>query len=380
MSISETDESSSLSRRRLSRGTSLSSSRRPTDSLLDRSNKAWKSKINQEFIIQSIRELEYISLVFQFFNEALRSENDKLSWRIILISSVVSFLTLLDFTDVYNEARFKQTFGWVRNITLSFLSMTTMLTASYIKKRQYVKRIKDLSARIKNIETLLSELEFELRLPLSQKRNYFDFLNAIKERLTSYQNTSDFVSPTEWSETLLNITRNHKVLTRGVYPWFVEGDDGDLIEDREFEDSVYESVIRQRSWCCRCFNPKKPVRETHMQPLLDNVEVVVSNGSDSVGSCTSRTTQKMGKNLSQICSENDKNADDAGADADDDDDDPDADAEAEEKLSIFNLVNSVKPKQQEMVAPRSTSTSTTTPTTTTPATPTTTTMTMETKK
>jgi hypothetical protein len=219
-----------------------------------RSMQAWRDDANAKHIRRTIDHLRYISLVFQFFLDKLKQTHSSLTWYIILVSSGVSFLTLLDFDAVYSSEPFDSQYDWTRNLALSFLSISTTLLAAYIKKRNFVRRMGTMSRRINDIEILASDIEHEYRKPLCQKCDYFVFADKNKANLSQFMNTSDQMSPVEWGDTLYDITVNHEVLCRNTHPWYVrDAEDPNRMEiDQNFVKLVVDSHAKiHGSLCCK---------------------------------------------------------------------------------------------------------------------------------
>lgn len=238
----------------------------------ERSRRAWCDPINKKHLLETIDHLRYISLVFQFFLDSLKQTHANLSWYIILVSSGVSFLTLLDFTPIYSADPFDTQWNWSRNLGLSALSISTTLLAAYIKKRAFVKRMQQLSRRINDIEILASDLEHEFRKPVCTKMDYFVFQDKNKANLSQYANTSDQMSPIEWGDTLYDITVNHEVLCRGMHPWFKRDPESDeMVLDRDFVQLVVDSHRKMHgSLCCKFFSRdnKSELLEESSEPLF----------------------------------------------------------------------------------------------------------------
>jgi len=255
-----------------------------------RSRTAWCDPVNQFHLRETIDHLRYISLVFQFFLDKLKQSHANLSWYIILVSSGVSFLTLLDFTPIYTADPFDTQWNWSRNLSLSFFSISTTLLAAYIKKRNFVKRMQQLSRRINDVEMLSSDLEHEFRKPVCTKTDYFVFQDKNKANLSQYLNTSDQMSPVEWGDTLYDITVNHEVLCRGVHPWFVRDKESDeLILDRDFVQLVVDSHDKIHSTlCCKWF------REGDKSELLDETTEPLVTKSGSVTKSGPLTSENKG--------------------------------------------------------------------------------------
>lgn len=188
-----------------------------------KSIRAWRAPLNQSFLHDQILKITELSLILQFFLELIKQSNDSLNWKIISISSLVSFITIIDLQPLLvgtSYSSFHVGFGWTKNLSLSALSITTTLIASWIKSKRFLTRINQIIKRISRLEKLKSDLEYELRIPLSAKTNFFSFLRAKKEDLADVLSISGIISPRELVHTLYTLTTQYETIVVGSPPFY----------------------------------------------------------------------------------------------------------------------------------------------------------------
>jgi hypothetical protein len=118
-----------------------------------------KWNLNLKKIKKSWNEkLVFCMTILQFHANNLKDNESSLGWSIIVITSLTSFITLLEFTSIISDTVFTLYYVWCRSIFISILSITTTLLASWIKKRQFIKRIKELDKRVYEIEKLIGTI------------------------------------------------------------------------------------------------------------------------------------------------------------------------------------------------------------------------------
>ena len=91
----------------------------------------------------------------------------------------------------------------MKTLGLTGMSISTTLVAAYIKKRDFVNRIKALADMIKSIEHLLSDLQYEYDLPPCKREKYYTFINSKKTQIQNI-NSAKLMTPGETSETRIS--------------------------------------------------------------------------------------------------------------------------------------------------------------------------------
>ena len=97
----------------------------------------WKE--NTIHIIEWINKLNFISIILQFLGEHLKEIESTIGWTIILMTSLISFITLFNLENLGTDSIFNTYYNWSKSVTLSLLSITTTLLAAWSKKKQFIK-------------------------------------------------------------------------------------------------------------------------------------------------------------------------------------------------------------------------------------------------
>lgn len=159
-------------------------------------------------------------IILQFHANNLKDQESSLGWSIIVITSLTSFITLLEFSSIISNPIFSLYYVWIRSLIISMLSITTTLLASWIKKRQFIKRIKELDKRVYEIEKIIGIIAAVVELPIEDRPEYTTFYNKNIKKVLDLISYSSLINPTELNDVLYNITRNYPTLIIGVYPWY----------------------------------------------------------------------------------------------------------------------------------------------------------------
>ena len=190
--------------------------------------KPWLIETNQELIMEWYEELSYINVVLQFFAEKMKETESELGWWIIIITSLMSFLTLLDFHKLNFGNLFNDHYELYKTIFLSLLSITCTLIAAWKKKKNYIKRIKDADKRIYDIELLTGIIHYEYRKPLRSKIGFVEFTDKYFVQVNNFKTYTTLISPSEWKETIYKITKEHPNYIRYQYPWYTRENKPDV--------------------------------------------------------------------------------------------------------------------------------------------------------
>ena len=89
-----------------------------------------------------------------------------------------------------------------------------------MKKKQFIKRIKELDKRVYEIEKTRGKIAAIIDLPVEDRPEYTKFYNQNIENVLELTNYSSLITPIEINYSLYNITRNYPNLVRLVPPWY----------------------------------------------------------------------------------------------------------------------------------------------------------------
>ena len=166
--------------------------------------------------------LDYVSIIYQFFGEKIKDENSDLGWYIIIIASFASFLTLLNFEKLNLSSDFYLYYGWCKIITIAILNIITTLIGAWIKKKEFVKRIKDFDKQINEIEKLKGLILFEIKnKPDSLRTIYSEFISSNNEKYNQLICYTGYISPSEWDNTIYIITNEYPWFINNKFPWYI---------------------------------------------------------------------------------------------------------------------------------------------------------------
>ena len=240
--------------------------------------KLWED--NHVHVIEWINSLNFISIILQFLGEHLKEIESTIGWIIILLTSLISFITLFDLESLGTDSVFNTYYNWGKSVTLSLLSITTTLLAAWSKKKQFVKRIKEIDKQVNELERTVGEFYSITGLPIEYRTNYINFYN---ENIDKYKELSCFnhlITPRELNYVLYTITKYYPNLTGKSWPWYDMDENPnikfghDIIKSYEYTN--YTTGFRKfiycyycRSKCCYNFDDGNPFT-IEQESELDN--------------------------------------------------------------------------------------------------------------
>lgn len=202
--------------------------------------------------------LEYSYVVNYYFMFHLKKRESGWSWILIVLSSICSILTI-----IHTDIVFLEIFV---SYGLSFLAIMTSLIAAYIKKENYVERIKNMDRYTQKVGQVCTELTGIMDSKPWNRMKYTVFIDKYKEQITALFSFPPPISPVEFKKTVYKLTKYHPELIREKYPWFRKVTVGKLeyyeMTDwgKNILDSYYEykyDKCYRRIFYCTCNNPHK---------------------------------------------------------------------------------------------------------------------------
>lgn len=176
-------------------------------------------------------KLKYNRIISQFYLDRLRKREEKLSWWIIVISTITSGLTIANNVE---EEPF-ELYNIIVNSSLTFSSMITSLIAAWIKKQKFVEKINEIDKYLIKINSLCEEIEVQFLLLEKDRIPYDDFKKQYIPKITQYVSSNPMIPPDEWKRCVKEITFKYPQLIEPdnneenkLWPWF-----GDLIEIKD---------------------------------------------------------------------------------------------------------------------------------------------------
>ena len=224
----------------------------------------WTKK-KQLKIEMLIYKLKYNRVINNFFFFELKTRENFFSWSIILISTLMTTLNLLNNieTEPFDH------FFLVVKILMTFLSTTVTLVAAWMKKQQYIERINIIDRYNQKLNKLIEEVETQLTLLATDRDSYDVFKEKYQPQITEYLSTSPAISPSEWKDIVYRITVYYPelisqdgVTENKLWPWHaVELEDGNIVRTKtNFGEKIiktYGLIHNPKKICCCCCIRKK---------------------------------------------------------------------------------------------------------------------------
>lgn len=205
-------------------------------------NNSYKWKTNKKVIEKEwLEQMKFVLVMLQYLNDSLKEKEAAVGWWIIMITSFNSFLTLFDLEKLGTSTYFNINYDWTKSVTLSLLSIITTLLASWVKKKGFVKRIKELDKRIFSLEALCSKVRSELYLPIEDRPQYIEFYKKYINEVQDLLCYNQLISPTEMNLVMYNLTKNYPTLIKDIYPWYKKNFSGKYEPDYKFGRNIIHS-------------------------------------------------------------------------------------------------------------------------------------------
>ena len=160
-------------------------------------------------------ELEYNWIINIFLVYDLKDTESMLNWIIILISTISSSLSVVQFGDSY--------YSWLELYLKSGLSVSTILTtliAAWLKKNNYVERINELDKYLHKTMKLYYELESISLINVEERMLYAIFEEKYNGTIISLFADAPSYSPYKYKKILYNVTKYYPELVAKKSPWY----------------------------------------------------------------------------------------------------------------------------------------------------------------
>ena len=193
-------------------------------------------------------ELAYLYQVNYYFMFSLKSRESKWSWILIVFSSICSILTIINSDD---EFLLK-----IVRYTLSFLAVCTSLVAAYIKKENYVERIKELDRYTQKVGKINTEIDNVIRQKPWNRMPYSAFIDKYLNETNALLSAPPPMSPLEFKTTVYNLTKFFPELIVNTYPWYIKKKFGDVeyYEMTDWGERILHSYNQFQ--CCNIYSKK----------------------------------------------------------------------------------------------------------------------------
>jgi len=178
------------------------------------------SYVKTEKVRQWQQELCFNWLINYNFMYYLKRRESSWSWYLIVISTLCSTLTLLDIAN-FNILNFIK-------YVVTFFSIITSLIAAYMKKENYVERIKEMDRYIQKVGVIHMEIQGILQAKPWNRMEYEQFSEKYYNEIVQLFSTTPPMSPEEFKVTIYNLTVHNPELIFEQSPWYELKKIGDL--------------------------------------------------------------------------------------------------------------------------------------------------------
>ena len=181
----------------------------------------WTSK-NQTYFQICIHRLKYYRIINNFFFFELRKREGRLSWAIIVLSSISSILSLINTeTNIFPNSI--QLIKW----SLVLITLIITLISAYIKKQQFIDRINDIDRYLQKLNQAIAEFDVDFIMEPEKRESYDKFCEKYIPIIKNLSLSPASFSPSEWKRTVFIITKYYPELIRGsgenddlIWPWY----------------------------------------------------------------------------------------------------------------------------------------------------------------
>lgn len=166
------------------------------------------------------KQLDYRYIVNYYFMYFLKQREASWSWFLIILSSISSVLTIVEVANPVIK------YGITYLLTV--LAFATTLIAAYMKKQNYVERIKEMDRYTQRVGKTSTELNNILDYKPWNRPPYDQFKDKHLNDINDIFSFPPPISPIEFKITVYNLTRHYPELISNMWPWFEEKDNGEF--------------------------------------------------------------------------------------------------------------------------------------------------------
>jgi hypothetical protein len=203
--------------------------------------------------------LSFNYLINYHFMYQLKKKESYWSWYLIVISTICSTITVLTISNTLISEIIKY--------IITFLSVITSLIAAYMKKENFVDRIKEMDRYIQKVGHIDVEIDNMLKSKPWNRISYKEFIDKHYNDIVQLFSAPPPMSPEEFKSTIYNITVYNPELVYDIEPWFESRKIGDMeyYHMTEYGYEVIKSYITHADsnifinfircvFCCICRN------------------------------------------------------------------------------------------------------------------------------
>ena len=231
------------------------------------------SKKKQQIIEEWRNDIEYQYIVNWFFLYELKKSEGFLTWAVIVISTITSAFSLIELDPYIHE-------NWMKGATTT-CSIFTTLAVAYIKKENYIDRIKNVDRHLHNLLKLKVGIDSILSKMPWDRMSYESFIDVYEDKIVDGLSDIQSMSPEEFKKAVWTLTKYYPELINNVYPWYKKDENGeyyctewggDILRTYE---AVYYSKMSRKILClyyCRskCSKTNKDNIKDIYKPYYSN--------------------------------------------------------------------------------------------------------------
>ena len=157
-------------------------------------------------------ELAFNYLINYHYMFRLKKRESTWSWILILLSTFCSTLTAINISDL--------NISFIIKYVITVLSMIISLIAAYMKKENFVERIKQMDRYIQKVGFVNINLEGILQSKPWNRITYNEFNDKYYKEIVELFSYPPPMSPTEFKQTIYELTVYNPELVMQQIPWF----------------------------------------------------------------------------------------------------------------------------------------------------------------
>lgn len=178
------------------------------------------SFIKTQKVRQWQHDLAFNWLINYNFMYYLKRRESSWSWYLIVISTICSTLTVIDVANI-------TILNFIKYV-VTFFSIITSLIAAYMKKENYVERIKEMDRYIQKVGVIHMEIQGILQAKPWNRIEYEQFSEKYYNEIVQLFSSTPPMSPEEFKVTIYNLTVHNPELIYEQSPWYRLRKVGDL--------------------------------------------------------------------------------------------------------------------------------------------------------
>lgn len=218
----------------------------------DNDVKEWTEK-KDSLVLHWKHSLEYQQLMNTLILSELKEKESYLTWIIIVISTMSSSLSIIQFGD--NEYQWLEIY---LHISLSISTIITTLIAAWLKKNNYVERINNTDRYLQKVSRISVEIVTTLAKDKINRMSYSNFEEKYQDTIFDLISDPPDFSPYEYKKSLYKLTKYYPELLTDKYPWYnlpekTKSSFGKTITDTYKELKYYTCLSKLTSlYFCKC--------------------------------------------------------------------------------------------------------------------------------